>query len=658
MDVTSKRTPVSYRKSLIPVAGVIGLLLIGALTYGFVLRLPFFSDDMPHYRWLEGQNMASIWSSARGMGYYRPLPFTLWRVLHLLQGRYDPPTLHALNLALHLINTLLVVGLVMGYRPRQNILFGLSAALLFLLYPFSYQAVPWVGALTHPLVTALILSALLLARLGIRHCSRPLFAGSIALALLAPFAHETGVLIAPLLTVLLLIEAQPETWRASLRHTIPFWACAGLGLLVWLLVPKGDSAGALFDLEARWRNGVYLLQGLAFPVAPLTLRVLRVTGRLDPLQATALVSGVAVTGWSLLLWRAGRGRLVLLALGWFILAAAPAWAFLEPEYVAAGGRLLYEPAVGAALFWSIPLSIHRSGRRLAIVGQTLAALVVFGAAIVGYRFIRARVPLYEQTRRAALPLVDARPQDPSAPMLVVNYPMWFALHRPTYAVGHDGVVFVPDYTSVRDLLWLHTGEERPVTSLILADLLPQDDWTYIFPCIGEFVDSDTIQDHVRQAGKVMVTRYETEHVAVYDAGGLEGENQPVERDHLAAFDRHITLRSATWERWGESLRVELYWQCRERLDQEITVFLHLYDVEGRLVSQADGYPVMGTSRPVSWRPGDLWRDVRILSLPATGHHMIRVGLYTVSDGTRLRATTLDGERFPDDAVPIADLPPE
>ncbi|HHX63373.1 MAG TPA: hypothetical protein GX702_00620, partial [Chloroflexi bacterium] len=104
---------------------MIGLLLIGALTYGFVLRLPFFSDDMPHYRWLEGQNMASIWSSARGMGYYRPLPFTLWRVLHLLQGRYDPPTLHALNLALHLINTLLVVGLVMGYRPRQNILFGL-----------------------------------------------------------------------------------------------------------------------------------------------------------------------------------------------------------------------------------------------------------------------------------------------------------------------------------------------------------------------------------------------------------------------------------------------------------------------------------------------------------------------------------------------------
>jgi len=33
----------------------LSLATIGGLTYGFSLRLPLFSDDIPHFRWLEGQ---------------------------------------------------------------------------------------------------------------------------------------------------------------------------------------------------------------------------------------------------------------------------------------------------------------------------------------------------------------------------------------------------------------------------------------------------------------------------------------------------------------------------------------------------------------------------------------------------------------------------
>jgi hypothetical protein len=641
------------RRILIFTPGVVCLILIGALTYGFSLRLPFFADDLSHYPWLEGRGVATIWRSARDLGYYRPLLLTVWQAFRALQGRYDPLTLHALNLAIHLLNTLLVLGLVARLGRQRNLLLGLATALLFLLYPFSYQVVPWIGALPHLLVTTLILSSLLLFRLGPGQGSRLSLAASVALALLAPFVHETGILIAPLLLLLLLADEQHEPWPIVLRRTIPYWVC----ILIWLLAPRGGPSGGFFDLETRWQNGAYLSQGLVYPVAPLALRLLRITGRLDPFQATALVSGIAIVGWSLLLCKIRRGRLTLVALGWFALTAAPAWAMLPAEYVAAGARLLYGPAVGAALFWSIPVDVRWTGRSR-LVGPALAIIVVLGAAAGGYRFIRSRVPLYEQARLAATQLVDARPHDPAAPLLTVNYPMWFAMHQRTYAIGHDGVVLVPDFVSVSDLMWLHTGQKRQVTSVVFADLLPEGDWKYIFPCVGRWVDGDSIQGDVRQAGKVMVTHYGQEQLAVYDAGGLVSENQKRDQDHLAAFGEEIALLSVAWEHQDSILRAELYWQCWADLEQETTVFLHLYDEENKLVAQSDGYPVMGTSRPVAWRPGDVWRDVRVTHLPddlLAGRYVLKAGLYPVLGGPRLNAVGPAGEGFADEAVPIATL---
>lgn len=70
-------------------AGISGgsfVLWIGILTYGFSLRLPFFLDDMVHFRWLEWHGIPEIWSSSRLLGYYRPLPFTVWKILSFIGG--------------------------------------------------------------------------------------------------------------------------------------------------------------------------------------------------------------------------------------------------------------------------------------------------------------------------------------------------------------------------------------------------------------------------------------------------------------------------------------------------------------------------------------------------------------------------------------------
>lgn len=629
------------------------IVAVGFLAYGFSLGLPFFLDDAVHFRWLEWQTLASMWSSARLIGYYRPLPFTVWKALRLVQGRYDPVTLHGVNLGLHVLNGLLLARLAAWQLNRGGLSLGLGAAVLFILYPFSYQAVPWVGSLTHMLVTFLILASLCLYRLGERAAQHAgLVRGlSVALAGIAPFAHETGAAIAPLLVCLLLTQEEPPPWRRAVRETLPYVLCAMVAVAVWALVPKAVKWAGLSNLESRWQNAVYFAQGLAYPVAPLATAIVGAGRGWSDIKAVALVAFPAIGLWSFVLWRAGRARLVTLALAWFALTAAPAWAVLGFWYVVDGPRLLYEASVGAALFWAIPTSLARSRHRSSTGVAVLAWLVVLGVACGSWGFVRSRVPMYRLVRKAVAELVAALPDEPGESVLCVNYPAWFAPLRATFALGHEGVTLLAPYFAVGDLVWLHTGSERNVTAATLPDLLHP--WGYYWACAGTTETMDSLEPKVRQAGKVLVTRYDG-GLAVYDAGGLEAQGGSPEPVHVAAFGDRVALLSASSTLQGSTLQVTLRWQSWRSVEDDVTVFLHLYNWNGGLSTQADGYPVMSTSRPRSWQAGDTWRDERVLSvenLPA-GEYTIKVGLYRVSDGGRLPAVDSARRPIPDDAVPI------
>ena len=642
------------RHSAAAALGIFLVLFLGLATYGFSMRLPFFADDLAHFRWLQVRSLASIWSSARGLSYYRPLTFSLWWVLTRVQGRPDAATLHGLSLGLHLLNAVLVAGLAAS-RGRHPVALGLSSALLFILFPFSYQAVPWICSLFHPLVTALVLGSLLLHVGASRRHSAFLRLAALGLALAAPFAHETGVLVAPLLLLYLLTDGQPL--RKAIRQTLPYWLCSGLGLAIWLLIPKGAPEGSLLDLQSRWRNAAYFAQALAYPVTTLTVKLPAFAGSTNRWLATALLAAVAVGAWCLLLWRAGRANLLVLAVGWFVLSVAPSWALLPADYVEAGPRLLYLASVGASVFWASAADLRT--KKGWIIWLALAGLVVIGSAAEGYRFIRDRVPLYDQVRSATDQLVEAISSAPAGPTLCVNYPMWFALRSPTYAIGSDGVLFVPYYTHMADLVWLETGQERPVSSVVFPDVLPHQGWEYIFPCVGPTLTSDQLQSQLRGARTVLVTTYGSDNLVVSDAGNLEAEGSSPAPAFLAEFDRKVALISATCQRRNSSLRVELRWQCWGSVGEEASVFVHLYDEQGKLVSQADGYPLMGTSRILSWRPGDEWRDVRLVQLPSgTGPHQysVKVGLYATGGAMRrFVAESPGGQRFQDDAVAVATL---
>jgi hypothetical protein len=85
-----------------------------------------------------------------------------------------------------------------------------------------------------------------------------------------------------------------------------------------------------------------------------------------------------------------------------------------------------------------------------------------------------------------------------------------------------------------------------------------------------------------------------------------------------------------------------------------TVFLHLVNAQGDMVTDpADGPPLGGDWPTSDWVPGQSVVDTRLIALPPnlpTGKYDLQVGFYDPASGQRLTARKVDGAPWPDNAV--------
>jgi hypothetical protein len=89
---------------------------------------------------------------------------------------------------------------------------------------------------------------------------------------------------------------------------------------------------------------------------------------------------------------------------------------------------------------------------------------------------------------------------------------------------------------------------------------------------------------------------------------------------------------------GDVLHLDLYWQALTPVAEDYQVFAHLLGEDGQRWAQKDGPPLLGARPTSSWQPGERLTDRRGLLLPADmppGSYHLRVGLYRLSDGSRL-----------------------
>jgi hypothetical protein len=108
---------------------------------------------------------------------------------------------------------------------------------------------------------------------------------------------------------------------------------------------------------------------------------------------------------------------------------------------------------------------------------------------------------------------------------------------------------------------------------------------------------------------------------------------------------------------GDELTLTLHWACLAPLELDYTVFAHLTDSAGQLVSQADGPPAEGAYPTSAWVPGEVIAEERVFAFQdlAPGTYQILVGMYLLESGERLPAVDAEGEILLDDTVPLAEV---
>jgi hypothetical protein len=146
----------------------------------------------------------------------------------------------------------------------------------------------------------------------------------------------------------------------------------------------------------------------------------------------------------------------------------------------------------------------------------------------------------------------------------------------------------------------------------------------------------------------------------FDVGRVVPEQPPGLAPEIVAgshFEHGIELLGLQASADG-ALYLELHWRTANPIAEDYTVFLHLVDAGGVVVTQGDAPPLYGDWPTSAWVPGRAFADVRLIPLPPglpPGWYGLRLGFYHPASGTRLTALRPDGTHWPDDMVVIENL---
>ena len=299
----------------------------------------------------------------------RPLIDISFYFNYLIFGLH-PGGYYVFNLCIHALSCFMVYRVALDlpvFDDRRQRVFALTAAFLFLFYPFHNEGVVWLSG-------RLSSMAALFGLMALHFSLTKRWPWNVVLAVgcwwIGLFAYES-ILILP--GVVLLFEwIKFRDVRRGLR-SFAVWAVAGL---LWLGM-RYVAAGALLPSYGQ--------SGLAGDA--VWLRFVKVLGRcfLPPEENTRLMMGLFVVVLLVLalvhvvVWRLGAGGrrvLVVLEIG-FLLSLLPAIAFEVSTRTSEGDRLLYFPS--CLLCWLAAALLVRmlSGWRLLICGIYLVASVVF-----------------------------------------------------------------------------------------------------------------------------------------------------------------------------------------------------------------------------------------------------------------------------------------
>ncbi len=635
--------------------GWMSAALLAALTvsgYRFALCLPFFHDDLPIMTWLSRNGWRDIWFSQEN-GYYRPLAFTVYKVGSWLPLGLRQMALHAVNVALLWASAVLLSRIV--FRRTRDPEHAALAGIMLVVFPFLIEGIPWITALSHPLVLALTLLAAYAALRADEERASAWWAVSLTATALAPLAHESGAVSGVIVGGFWLLTCglRPNVWRRI--------ALAGAGVLLNVVavlaryfIPGAHTLAQMEGLQDLPQNGMYFLQGLLYPLAPVVQRLVETQGWHDfTLLGLAAVPVAALTG--LLVWRNGEGRRVLSGLWWWAWGALPAAASIRYGGLFVGARIYTLTSAGIVLFWAglITEVGHRVRPRL--LGRLLAVCMALTLVVQNVAYLRHVRRLYELLDGVYEEVLAAAEDETDAPLGFVNVPSSLIWEERTYPLVTDNVVFVPDaYSNLGEFIQVNVGW-REAHAATYGPISVETDPAWLGQ--GAWLDGESLREFALTHPALWLSRYDVgqSRFALERVGRVSAGADVAPASDVARFEGGPRLLSAVVrpqerDRW----QIALEWEAAGPVNA--TVLVHVVDANGELIVQADGAALGGLLPLYLWQPGEQVRDLRYVTLPAgsAGPIAVRVGLY--NDAGRFPAF-VDGERCPDDAPIVATFSP-
>ena len=625
---------------LAPWAALLLCAALVAAVYGQALGFAFTFDDPLDLPRAEGRSVWSLLSTSEGYAYYRPIPFILWKGLRALQGHYDKASLHGLTLLAHTLAAWLLYLLL---RRLTGGHWGILAAVLFVVYPFSYQAVFGAHTLFHPLLTAAILASLVLyfdARARRDRLRLVGLAGSVLAACVALWTHESGVVILPLvagLELVLLVRAggrRPSWW--PVLHGV----ATALFLVVWLTVPKWPRQD-LWTTASLAPNARYFLQGVIYPVAA---QLKAAGGRWDFDPARAVWPAIVATLLGLLVvYTAGRRPWVpVVALAAAGIVLVPAWALLTWAYVEDAPRLLYPASAAIAALWGLLPSLRLRWRAATWLWRVASGALLVAVVAQSLAFVGLRRDMWAEGTVLVEGIGDAAAAHEGRPLLFLNVPAWFAPKRPEYPFGHVGLTALPGYVGLGASVYIHRGVNPPIESRgYYPDL---NGWKYDFNTHGGPATIEEFGALVRRVDAVYDVRMLPAGARVRLAG--EVEPRGAERDARGpSFGPGLVLARADLQLQGDEIAADLLWAVAGPPPGDCLPVLALRDERGRVAAATSGYPLAGIAAPRLWQPGDRVRDLPLLRLPeglAPGEYTVWLTWQERTTGQVLPGVAADG----------------
>ncbi|MCU0480322.1 MAG: hypothetical protein MUE54_03825 [Anaerolineae bacterium] len=659
--------------------------------YGYSIGLPFFWDDGPQFRLLETSNGLDVWLGNADYLYYRPAVFTLWKMSAIFAGFYDGVGLHWLNIIFFGVAGVILGKIAYRLAPHHKLVMALVTAHGFVIFPFSYQAITWIGSMFHTFLALCLALTAWCALIWIdKRRYWALILGNIA-GFLGIFSHEIGVVI-PVAVVMVWVVGLPIS-RWMLKHPArqkpvsalkalesdhesefsaplvgfqnansPYALASGailfimpliistmLFIILYINVPRDTSPGRLQLMSEIVESGATLGQSALYPFIALIRPLIDGTPPAVPM-VIGILGGLTVI--MLIIIALERQviyiRLALLGLGWFMMMLAPSLLLLDQFYVNGSPRLLLLPSMGISLFWGVVVIVLLNRR----MGQVVAVGIIILGAVVAIRFLNTQRAYFTMQNEYAQRLFSmVKMQPPDANTVLVNAPDYITPLEAdrTFLRGAEGAAFLVFTVNYADYLWINTGVDLPNLQTVKYGILNQAVGYSLYahdPEVGELILAQTVRD----ADVVYVTQFHADGLTpVLVKYPTTGDDTPLYQlgDALT-----ISELGAVYLPHEKRLRLHIGWQMMN--PQVLQAFVHVI-CAGEMIGQVDA-GAWGGAYPfhlgiVDERIPDL-REIP-LSRPFTSDCQMVLGVYRPSDVSRLSITDLQtGANLPNDQIII------